>query len=59
MERKKLQIERIKMSIRENEFKVLERMEEIERIQQGFESQRENIKELEAELKAAKSEDES
>ena len=57
MERKKLQIERIKMSIRENEFKVLERMEEIERIQQGFESQRENIKELEAELKAAKSED--
>lgn len=49
-EKKRLQKKRLELGIQENEFKILERMKDIRRIEDNIKVQQESLKELEASL---------
>lgn len=48
--KKQLQLNRIKVMLEEKELKVLERLEDIERIESSMEELKQNIKDLENKL---------
>lgn len=54
--RKELELERVKLAKKEMEFKIEERIDEIDRIKMGIETQKEHIKKLEQEIKVLKGE---